>query len=257
MYRILTYRGTHNLGDAIQTYAMARLLGGPLSGVYRDAVDSSRDPHHTFVVNGWIGEKESLETNVLFAGAYIGKQHARQIAWMRRSRFTLGCRDRATCELLQTAGIQAKIIGCATMTLPRYEGARKGVVHVDSRRKETKSGEFFSNSIASRLSWEEQWRQAEQLLLRLRTAKRVYTTRLHVALPCLAFGTPVYVPRRALHDVFQPQRLQMLVDLGVRFGVPFTMDLSEHAARFIDFLSTELRTPIVASDSPSMPKVGE
>lgn len=44
------------------------------------------------------------------------------------------------------------------------------------------------------------FRQAEELLLRYSRAKLVVTSRLHCALPCLAFGTPVIFVHRNLDD---------------------------------------------------------
>ena len=57
--------------------------------------------------------------------------------------------------------------------------------------------EAVSNQIPN-LDCPTQWEMAVALLDRLRRAEVVYTSRLHIALPCLAFGTPVVFPAAAL-----------------------------------------------------------
>jgi hypothetical protein len=67
--RVLIYRGTENLGDAIQTVALSRLLDGDLLGVYRDEAGASVDDEVPFVVNGWLGDHVTVDDrNCLFAG---------------------------------------------------------------------------------------------------------------------------------------------------------------------------------------------
>ena len=53
-YRVLIYKESQNLGDAVQTIAMSRLLDAELLGVYRD--EAHRPVHRdvTFVVNGFL-----------------------------------------------------------------------------------------------------------------------------------------------------------------------------------------------------------
>ena len=58
------------------------------------------------------------------------------------------------------------------------------------------------------MSVREQWETATRLLKQYSTAEMVYTSRLHVALPCLAFGTPVTL--RLPDHVLNSGRLSIL-----------------------------------------------
>lgn len=255
MYRILIYKGSLNLGDAIQTYAMARLLPGLLEGVYRNAASDSLCKNIPFVVNGWLGERTPDDPNCLFAGVYLGRSVDDQLRWIRGSRFgVVGARDNVTKALLAKNGIESEAIGCATMTLPRYDGPRKGVLNVDVGEFEKRiDAPLLTNVIPPGLEWAAQWRLAIERLEALRTAELVYTKRLHVALPCLAFGTPVVVPKRVLKATFQPDRLRMLEDLGIEYDKPFTLDMTPHAERFKAFLADALGVLIEPKDNPEIP----
>jgi len=67
------------------------------------------------------------------------------------------------------------------------------------------------------------------------------TTRLHVALPCLAFGTPVIIPSEAKNRIFQPDRLSLLDALGFEYGKPNLIDVSNYARRYTSFLEQNLK----------------
>jgi hypothetical protein len=54
---------------------------------------------------------------------------------------------------------------------------------------------------------------AVQRLQQLRTAELAYTNRLHVILPCLAFGIPVVFNLADLNSVFSKERLTILASL--------------------------------------------
>jgi len=87
----------------------------------------------------------------------------------------------------------------------------------------------------------------------LRKAELVYTRRLHVVLPCLAFGTPVMFPANEFRDLFDKSRLGLLHDIGFVYGEAVEMDVTPFADRFIRFLESALNTPIRPVEHPSMP----
>jgi hypothetical protein len=212
-YRVLAYRGSKNLGDAIQTVALARWLPGPLVGTYRDTLPHL-EPEHAprTILNGWLGYHSTVSAaarGVVTAGVHFGTQHAE---WVRASdecfAHPVGCRDPFTRDLLTAAGVPARMVGCATLTFARYSGPRAGEIRVNYGT----GGDSQDNTIPHGMGWRDQWAAALGLLRRLRTAARVYTTRLHVALPCLAMGTPVWVDDRG---AAQPERFSVLDWLGV------------------------------------------
>src|SRR5438105_15569808 len=80
--RVLVYERTTNIGDAIQTVAMARLLGGTCAGVFRDSPIPDVYSDVPFVVNGWIGWGTPAEgRNCVFAGVHLGNREPEHIRW--------------------------------------------------------------------------------------------------------------------------------------------------------------------------------
>jgi hypothetical protein len=257
-HRILIYRNTGNLGDAVQTYAMARLLPPPLYGVYRDAAYAGTDAaarEHTFVVNGWLGDRTPQDRDCLFAGVFIGRQEAENLEWVRRSRFPAGARDPHTHARLKAAGVESHMIGCATLTLARYEGPRSGTVCVDAPGPGDGVHAARLGNWIGDIPWPVQWEMAKALLSRLRTAALVVTSRLHVALPCLAMGTPVVVPPEWRRRLMQPERLSLLDHLRFEYGPPNVIDVAPVARRFGSFLSDALRIEVHPDEEPRSPLV--
>jgi hypothetical protein len=123
---------TRNIGDMIQTIALTRLLP-PSAAVFRH--DLSRAPaDRVFVVNGFLerDRPQRLGPDCLFAGVsgpYM--RHAMYLDWLRRSPCPVGARDPATAARLSRAGISAELVGCATLTLPGYDGPRREILSVD------------------------------------------------------------------------------------------------------------------------------
>lgn len=231
-YYVTAYRSTGNLGDAIQTAALSRLLEGELVGVYRDALPTLklRDAERQ-VVSGWLGDMPPVTAHrqSLFAGVHLGRRVDAHLRWLASSRLPVGARDPLTHRLLLSHSIVSELVGCATLTLERYDGPRSGRYAVDEVEPGTL---FLTNNIPADLPWPEQWAAALERLAQLRTAKVVFTRRLHVALPCLAFGTPVVVRRARVERGFQPARFSLLDWLGFKYDRPCTVDVAPVAARY-------------------------
>lgn len=248
-FEVLAYRGTLNLGDAIQTYAMARLLPSPLGAKYRDSLD--RDDAIPLVINGYLCDSVPTTQNCLFAGIYIGRRLDEHVQWIKNSKYRVGARDPFTANLLQKRGIDCQMIGCATLTLPRYEGPRKGVIRVDDIADNIGRGQYTQS--IGHISWVQQWHEAMDRLATIRTAELVYTGRLHIALPCLAFGTPVQIPSRARSNVQQSERLSILDAIGFQYDKPNVIDVSEYSAAFKSFLKSKLGISLEEVSRPIMP----
>jgi hypothetical protein len=251
--QVLAYRGTRNLGDAVQAVAVSRLLPRPLRGVWRDSME--HDKRTPLVVNGWIGY--AAKGRPLFCGAHLGNDVARMVEWCRRSSAAgkpVGARDPHTAELLYRAGVSCETVGCATMTLPRHAGPRSGCLAVDETLGVPNGANAVTCLIPADMPWRQQWDAALSLLDRLRHAAVVHTTRLHAAVPCLAMGTPVIVRRDALDRVGGPERLSLLDRLGLEWGRPCVLDLSGHASAYLRFLYAGLGTSVVLHE-PEFPVV--
>ena len=239
-YRVLKYRGTENLGDAIQTVALCRLLDKETVGVYRDEAYKSID-NSLFVVNGWLGDRPNMiDKNTVFSGVHIASSNAGHAYWARQSNQKVGCRDQHTLDIIHKFGVDGMLVGCATLTLPPYSGVRGGEYSIDCDR----GGKLLTQWIDRAVPWHDQWKMAIDRLDLLGQAALVHTTRLHVALPCLAMGTPVTMHESDTQNIFQPQRLKLLEALNFRYNVVNNIEDSNFREIYIKFLGTLLKTTI-------------
>lgn len=250
LYSCLVYRVT-NLGDMIQTLALSRLLP-PVNAVFRHAMGRTK-PGQLLVVNGFLDRNAPPQNihNTLFAGVSGPYwRHRSYFAWLGKSSFPIGARDPKTAQRLIQNGLAVEMIGCATMTFPKYSGPRTGIYSVDYPGPGTSLTHFISRTMRV----DEQWKLASEYLNLYRTAQAVYTSRLHVALPCLAMGTPVYIasPDRAPLR----ERFSLFDELGVPYGRLCEVDLSQWAERYRGFLAEHLQIPIVERE-PIQPVLTE
>lgn len=246
-YSCLAYR-TRNIGDMIQTMALTRLLPR-MAAVYRHRLNRAPEDR-IFVVNGFLerdlpprGGADCFFAGI--SGPYM--RHELYLDWLRRSPWPVGARDPLTHERLLREGIAAEMVGCATLTLPRYDGPRQGVVSVDVAGP----GERVRHDIPRTLSLAEQWEQAARLLERYRTSEAVYTSRLHVALPCLAFGTPVWIARPEVRGF--PGRFSLLEEMGVPFEELVEHDTAPQRERYLRHFRRHLGLAMESAGDPVIP----
>ena len=118
----------------------------------------------------------------------------------------VGCRDNYTCKVFSRKGIPNYFSGCVTLTLPKQprtaDNGKYAVVVDVSKEVETSVRKRAPRSLEIRktthtveripdATWEERKKRVEKQLILYQNARYVITTRLHVALPCLAMGVPV------------------------------------------------------------------
>jgi hypothetical protein len=117
----------------------------------------------------------------------------------------IGCRDLVTMHRLQERGIDAYFSGCLTLTckpksLKKEDHICIVDVECDIMKLLNQIPEDLINNIrfrthvlenAGKYSKSQRFSLAEKLLQEYESAALVITSRLHCALPCLAFGTPV------------------------------------------------------------------
>jgi hypothetical protein len=131
-----------------------------------------------------------------------------------KSHQPIGCRDLHTVKLLQEHSIEAYFSGCLTLTLKNHFATRTDeILVVDAHVMCLKLYEHIvpldvreaavplRQAIRQRAPHAEKMKMAQNFLDRLAQAKLVITSRLHTALPCLAFGTPVIFLHENLQDV--------------------------------------------------------
>jgi len=129
----------------------------------------------------------------------------------------IGTRDHPTLDAFQSAGIDAEFSGCLTLTLqvPRDRVSDRilSIVYRANQAVTHKLREITTMPVDElkpvmpkrRIRWlqprtPDKLEAAQKLLHRYANAHAVVTDRLHVALPCLASGTPVLFVHSDLED---------------------------------------------------------
>lgn len=127
-----------------------------------------------------------------------------------KSAGAIGCRDTHTCNILQKLNIESYFSGCITLSLDKNKykkinASKNEVLFVDvpsyykNKLIEKITSIYDSIEIKSlthtispySVDLLDRTTLAKRHLEAFCNAKLVFTSRLHVALPCLAFGTPV------------------------------------------------------------------
>lgn len=226
---LAAYKGSRNLGDAIQTIALAQWV--KVTGyVFRNEWSDLTDFNELLVLNGFLCDPPpTLGHNVLAAGVFISNQA--NINWIKNTWYPIGCRDPWTQAQLTKQGIKSEMIGCATCTFPTYRGSRSGVYRVDVEDSTD------THEIPTDLDWDSQLDLANAKLRKYESAELVITSRLHVALPCLAFGTPVIVKKPPKSEL---PRFSVLEKIGLKFGQKTIIDMAPCRRRYLNFLERYL-----------------
>lgn len=223
-YGIVVYFDTENLGDDIQTYAAERFLPQIDYIIDREKMDAFHTDDGSevaVILNGWYLYMHinwppspfirpflvSMHFDTYYswlAGERITKNYVFEDyggEWLKRNG-AVGCRDYETVKLLGQFGIPAYFSGCLTLTLEPYQNVNKHgkICLVDV--SENVSGFVESHSTVGTLKlthvirpethiWEKRREAVKDRLKLYQGASLVVTSRLHAALPCLAFGVPV------------------------------------------------------------------
>lgn len=228
---LLTY-ATSNIGDDIQSLAAAQYLDAevPLDCFNRDALSTLvRPAPRLTILNGWYAHRGETGTNWppsaaidpvpvsmhVTAPAASAILSSDGLVWLRRQT-SIGCRDEATLRLMQRHGVEASLTGCLTLTLrqPTLEPApRLAVWAVDldplsTRVLDATVAEMGLGPVHRRTHECVIGRRdplfrlllAAKFLRDYARAQVVVTSRLHCALPCIAYGTPVVMVVPNDHD---------------------------------------------------------
>lgn len=244
MISIFSYYATGNLGDAIQAVAMMELLeemGVPYGFRERDSGFGDGD---VVLASGYLDGRwrPALGKKHLFCGVYCQSlEIARKVA--KHATGTIGCRDPWTLELMETLGAPAELVGCATLTLKRPELPRSGIAAITGTS-------IPGQDIPNNWDWTSQVLMARERILLLASLRIVWTPKLHIALPCLAIGTPVKFEKNWLNKVSEPQRLTLLDAIGFQYGENQVIDVSGWADRYRTFVEDALEGAGIASTKP-------
>jgi hypothetical protein len=219
-YALLKYDCV-NIGDEIQSLAALRFLPRVDKLLDRDRPNSWQINEPTRVImNGWFKrfpEDWPLRNRLvqpLLVSMHLSAEHGSSLKELLddkaltfyKENAPVGCRDRTTQALLSSRGVPAYFSGCLTLTLQkRTVGTRDTIVLVDVPRSMrdyiplSYRGEVIATTHCTNVK--QRFSTAASLLDLYSTARLVLTSRLHCAMPCLAFGTPVLLIRDSFDDV--------------------------------------------------------
>lgn len=234
-YGLMYYKATDNIGDDIQTYSAIKYLPNIDYLIDRESLSCfvpNKKEYVAMIMNGWyihnkIAWPPSPYIYPLLISMHfkslretdIGDVYLRGFGGEFLKKYgPVGARDLETEKRLKRNGISSYFSGCMTLTLEKFNNVEKKnkICLVDVSEKVTEKVKEVKNSKieilshylnqeeTAKKSFEERMNDVENLLKKYQEAKLVITTRLHVALPCVALGTPVIVVHK---DFFDEDRL--------------------------------------------------
>jgi hypothetical protein len=222
-YGLIVFKHTDNIGDDILSYAASRFLPQIDYCIDREEMDLFYPQDKEYVktiMNGWyLYNKFSWPPSPYLFPLVIGMHMTSKdylgigydyISGQGKEFFEkfqpIGCRDTSTKNMLSEKNIDSYFSGCLTLTLQKFPdiSQENKVIIVDvSEEIENKiknSCDYECIKITHTLEndkrnkdWDIRKSEVEKLLKQYQSAKCVVTSRLHVALPCLALGTPVHL----------------------------------------------------------------
>jgi hypothetical protein len=204
---------TPNLGDDIQALAAALLLPKVDAYVDRDRLNKVRlsEPHH-LIMNSWFAIKrfDAVPSKSIiphYFGHCIGRPELLNETWFSewRKRSSIGCRDEYSVSCLQERGIDAYFTGCLTTYMGRFfhfPKKREGIIFVDvpesmerfiPSKIRNRARRITNETAKGNANQHDRFKRLAEICDILRCAEMVVTRRLHTALPCIGFETPVTV----------------------------------------------------------------
>lgn len=224
-YGLLIYHNSGNLGDEIQSISARRFLPRVDVTIDRDRLNEFKSPDGdsvSLITNCWFGHRPenwppSSDIAPLLISMHISSKPGLGTAKIPAAKFVLhkemvsylrswghvGARDLHTLKLLEDSGIPSYFSGCVTLTLQRSADIKRREFVIvndlpDSVVAHVRKHSRYPVLLTSHADWhtsdsELRFAKAQALLNHYQSALCVITSRLHCALPCLAFGTPVFM----------------------------------------------------------------
>lgn len=237
-FALLCY-STHNLGDEIQSVAARQFIPHPDLLIDRDTWNTNSSPAggYKIILNGWFTHNPECWPPPSFLrpcliSMHISRERFRPTALVSPASALLegrslqflkeyepvGGRDLWTTSLLSRHGIQSYFSGCLTLTLGFGATWHRSeyICAVDLPEEIAQRIESRAKSPVVRLShretsvsgFENRCEKATRLLNLYAHASCVVTTRLHCALPSIAFGTPTLL----INTIADQYRLSGLIE---------------------------------------------
>lgn len=221
-YGVIVFKNTENIGDDIQSYAATRLLPSVDYYVEREYIDTfiPKDKEYVKVLmNGWFMHYKHnflpspyidpifISTHFSSYDTYgIKNEYIKNNVDYLKKYAPIGCRDIHSKNVLDSFGIDNYVSGCVTLTLDKFDIKKSNEEYIccvdlpenvlkhindNSRIKVIEKSHYINKNENKKLSYEDRFKNVEELLKLYQNAKLVITSRLHCALPCIALGTPV------------------------------------------------------------------
>lgn len=230
-YGLLYYKDTDNIGDDIQTYAGKRFL--PHIDYYIDREKLNcfiphKKEYVSVIMNAWfihnkIAWPPSPYINPLLHSMHftslenvdVGDKYLQNIGGEYLKKYQpIGARDMESQNRLEKNGIQAYFSGCMTLTINKFENIEKKdkvcLVDVSEeivnkvKQSTNLEVEVLSHKVEpeeiSKKDFLKRMEDVEKILKKYQESKIVITSRIHVALPCIALETPVILIHKKIYE---------------------------------------------------------
>lgn len=234
-YGIMYYKETDNIGDDIQTYTAMRFL--PHIDYHIDREDlncflPTKKEYVSMIMNGWFMHNKaawppSPYINPLLLSMHftclekidVGEKYLQGLGGEYLKKYQpIGCRDIETQKRLNRNNIENYFSGCMTLTIEPFKNIEKqeyiclvdldekstNLVKENTKREIKEITHDVNPEEIKQKSFEQRMKDVEELLKKYQAAHIVFTNRLHVALPCVALGTPVVLVHK---EQFEEDRL--------------------------------------------------
>lgn len=218
------WANTINLGDDVQTLAAINFLEkkGLKAEVFvnREELINYSGPEINLIMNGWFMHDVHKfpppeKINPIFISFHCSNEDLikNNVEYFKKHD-PIGCRDAATVELFRKNDINAYFTGCLTLYFNKQTvrnnskylvdiNTCKYIPKVNLDKSEYKDYTELTHDLLpheDRNNLNYRLEKTRSLLDRYSKASLVITTRLHAALPCRAFGTPVKFIHSDLND---------------------------------------------------------
>lgn len=235
-YGLMYYKEADNIGDDIQTYAAKRFLPHIDYYVDRENLNCFIPDEKEFVsviMNGWFLHNKSAWPPSPYINPLLTSMHFTSLETVDvgdmylsglggdylRKYEKIGVRDIESQKRLNKYDIKNYFSGCMTLTIKPFQNILKKdtvyVVDVDEKVLEKVKAATNREIVVlthkldaretAQKDIDKRMEDVENLLKQYQSAHVVITSRLHVALPCIALKTPVIL---VLDEKYEKDRLE-------------------------------------------------
>ena len=172
------------IGDLLQTLTLQNFIKNNYKDIIIDGYSdhSLLESEYKVIING-CHRNEILPSESIFIGIHTDYTKIQNI----KNDTLIGCRDMFTLnEVKKNKNINGIFSGCSVITIPFYDGKRNGGIVEKIEEK----------YIFGPKNFDEKLKLANDLIEELKLKELVVTNKLHIAMICIAVGTPVIITQR-------------------------------------------------------------